>query len=139
MKKALLLFICLILNSCVTNYYAVTLEEDTPIYKNRKPYGDSVLIIPKGNVAYVAYGDVEYRKIKWNNYKAWVKNKNDAISTSSTSYSITPISSNNNSYSQSYKTRATKTSSGGTVHVKGYTRKDGTYVKPHTRSAPRRR
>jgi hypothetical protein len=25
-----------------------------------------------------------------------------------------------------------------TVHVRGYTRKDGTYVKPHTRSAPRK-
>lgn len=30
-------------------------------------------------------------------------------------------------------------SSGGTVHVKGYYRKDGTYVRPHTRRAPRRR
>jgi endonuclease YncB( thermonuclease family) len=29
--------------------------------------------------------------------------------------------------------------SSGRVHVKGYTRKDGTYVPPHTRSAPRRR
>lgn len=26
--------------------------------------------------------------------------------------------------------------SGGTVHVSGYTRKDGTYVRPHTRHAP---
>lgn len=29
-------------------------------------------------------------------------------------------------------------SSGGPVHVKGYYRKDGTYVRPHTRSRPRR-
>lgn len=29
--------------------------------------------------------------------------------------------------------------SGGTIHVRGYYRKDGTYVRPHTRSAPRRR
>jgi hypothetical protein len=28
---------------------------------------------------------------------------------------------------------------GGTVHVRGYYRKDGTYVRPHTRGAPRRR
>jgi hypothetical protein len=27
---------------------------------------------------------------------------------------------------------------GGTVHVRGYRRKDGTYVRPHTRKAPRR-
>ena len=30
------------------------------------------------------------------------------------------------------------TNSGGTVQVRGYTRKDGTYVQPHTRSAPRK-
>jgi len=29
-------------------------------------------------------------------------------------------------------------STSGTVQVRGYTRKDGTYVSPHTRSAPRR-
>jgi hypothetical protein len=29
-------------------------------------------------------------------------------------------------------------SGGGTVHVNGYTRKNGTYVAPYTRSAPRR-
>lgn len=31
------------------------------------------------------------------------------------------------------------TGAGGSVHVKGYYRKDGTYVKPHTRSAPKKR
>ena len=36
------------------------------------------------------------------------------------------------------KKTSTSKSSGGPVQVKGYTRKDGTYVKPHTRSAPRR-
>jgi hypothetical protein len=30
-------------------------------------------------------------------------------------------------------------SSGGRVYVSGYTRKNGTYVRPHTRSAPRRK
>jgi hypothetical protein len=30
-------------------------------------------------------------------------------------------------------------SSGGSVYVRGYTRKDGTYVQPHTRSSPRSR
>lgn len=33
----------------------------------------------------------------------------------------------------------TNTYSGGPVYVKGYYRKDGTYVRPHTRRAPRRR
>jgi hypothetical protein len=44
--------------------------------------------------------------------------------------------------SESYSGRAASvsssgsSSSNGTVYVKGYTRKDGTYVAPHTRSAP---
>jgi hypothetical protein len=38
-----------------------------------------------------------------------------------------------------HATAAPSTSSSGAVHVSGYTRKDGTYVRPHTRSAPRRR
>jgi hypothetical protein len=35
--------------------------------------------------------------------------------------------------------RSSSLSTGGTVQVRGYYRKDGTYVRPHTRSAPRRR
>jgi hypothetical protein len=33
---------------------------------------------------------------------------------------------------------ATSGATGGSVHVRGYYRRDGTYVQPHTRSAPRR-
>lgn len=36
----------------------------------------------------------------------------------------------------SSKGSSSSKSSGGSVHVKGYTRKDGTYVAPHTRSSP---
>lgn len=36
-------------------------------------------------------------------------------------------------------TQSTPVPSSRTVQVKGYYRKDGTYVKPHTRSAPRRK
>lgn len=39
----------------------------------------------------------------------------------------------------SYKYEPTYNSSPKTVHVRGYYRKDGTYVRPHYRSAPRRR
>ena len=38
----------------------------------------------------------------------------------------------------SSRSQSLGTASGGTVHVRGYYRKDGTYVRPHTRSAPRR-
>jgi hypothetical protein len=38
--------------------------------------------------------------------------------------------------SRSSSSSSTRTSSSGVVHVKGYTRKDGTYVPPHDRTAP---
>jgi hypothetical protein len=41
--------------------------------------------------------------------------------------------------SQSSYTPSRTSSSGGSVYVRGYTRKDGTYVAPYTRSAPHRR
>ncbi len=37
----------------------------------------------------------------------------------------------------STKKPSVKKSPGREVHVRGYTRKDGTYVAPHTRSAPK--
>ena len=36
----------------------------------------------------------------------------------------------------SARTSSRSSSPGGTVHVSGYTRKDGTYVRPHTRRTP---
>lgn len=38
-----------------------------------------------------------------------------------------------------YSSSSPSNSTGGTVHVKGYFRKNGTYVEPHTRRAPTRR
>ena len=41
-------------------------------------------------------------------------------------------------YGGGYGSGGSGSSGGGRVHVRGYTRKDGTYVRPHTRSRPRR-
>lgn len=38
-----------------------------------------------------------------------------------------------------YPSVSSGSAGGGTVQVKGYYRKDGTYVRPHTRRAPRRK
>lgn len=51
---------------------------------------------------------------------------------SSSSYSSPSSNYSSSTYTPSY-------SSSKTVHVRGYTRKDGTYVRPHTRSSPKRR
>ncbi|WP_369764963.1 hypothetical protein [Flavobacterium sp. WC2429] len=75
--------------------------------------------------------------MKWKNYKGWAIDPVYSLPTKS-NYSGT-----SNSTYQTHNTSTTRNSStpssGGTVHVKGHTRKDGTYVRPHTRSAPKRR
>ena len=49
MKKMLSLFLLLFLtSSCVTNYYYVNLEEDTPIYAKTNDGGEAIVVIPKG-------------------------------------------------------------------------------------------
>lgn len=137
MKKLSLILLLLILNSCATNYYFVNLDEETTIFtsKNGK---ESVAVIPKGSSAYITRSDKKERKIKWKNFKGWAINPRYSNSIFSNN-SDNNNSSNNNSYKNSYTNSSTNTSSGGTVQVKGYTRKNGTYVAPHTRSAPRRR
>lgn len=133
MKKNLfLVIITLLLTSCTTNYYTVLLNEDTTIYKN----GDSlnfITSVPKDTQVYISNKSnrKNFKKIKWGNYFGWAYNPNY------TAYSsYTPVS--QPSYRSTY-TPSSSTNSGGSVSVKGYYRKDGTYVKPHTRSAPKRR
>ena len=55
--------------------------------------------------------------------------------TTSSAYSLSPWSSTDFSYS---RRKTTRSSSSGTVYVRGYYRKDGTYVRSHTRRRPRR-
>jgi hypothetical protein len=115
----------------------VNIDEDTTIFtsKNEK---ESVTVIPKGSGAYINRSDKRARKLKWKKFKGWAINPKYSNSSFS-SNSNNSNSSNNTSSNNSYTKSSTRTSSGGTVQVKGYTRKNGTYVAPHTRSAPRRR
>lgn len=133
MKKIFLLLIIITLNSCSTNYYFVNIDEDTNIYTSKKGT-ESVAIIPKGSGAYINTSSKKCRKVKWRNYKGWVISPVYSNSTN--------ISNNYNSSNYNYTKSSTNyspSSSGGSVNVKSYTRKDGTYVRSHTRSAPRRR
>lgn len=133
MKKLLLYFVLLLSVSSFTNYYTVLLQEDAPLY-SRINDSTSVTIIPKDTKVYLSSktNKKNYRKLKWGNYYGFVFNPNY------TSYNSYIPAKSYNTTTPSYNYMPS-TSSGGTVHVKGYTRKDGTYVSPHTRSAPRRR
>lgn len=133
-KIIYLLAACLVIISCSTNYYTVLLTEDAKIYTSTDS-SNVVTIVPKDTQVFIApkANKKNYKKIKWGNYSGWAYNP---VYTTYSNYN-----SNNSSYNSSYY-RSSSTSSSpssGTVHVRGYTRKDGTYVRPHTRSSPSRR
>ncbi|WP_343697015.1 hypothetical protein [Flavobacterium sp.] len=132
MKRIFFTLILFTLHSCSSNYYFVNIDEDTTIYTSKEGT-ESIAVIPKGYGAYINTSSKKYRKIKWKNYKGWAINP---------IYSNANTTNNYNSSSSNYHTSTNNASSnisGGSVHVKGYTRKNGTYVSPHTRSTPRRR
>ncbi len=134
MKKITFFLILLLSIVSCTNYYTVLLTEDTNVY-GTSSNENIVTTIPKDTKVYLSNkaNKKNYKKIKWGNYSGWAYNP------TYTSYSsYIPTKSYNTPTSPSYN-YTPSTSSGGTVHVKGYTRKDGTYVSPHTRSAPRRK
>lgn len=130
MQKVLSIFLILFLtSSCVTNYYFVNIEQDTPIYNSNNNGSVSKITIPKGCSAYVSLSKGKVKKIKWKDYKGWTRNPVYSLVTNS---NATKPQSFTSSYSS-------KPSSDKTVKVKGYYRKNGTYVRPHSRSAPKRK
>ncbi|MCX8525884.1 hypothetical protein OF897_18375 [Chryseobacterium formosus] len=136
MKKSLLYLVLLLSVISCTNYYTVRLQEDTPLYSSSEGES-SVTIIPKDTEVFLSLkaDKKNFRKLKWGNYYGWANKPNYTSYTGyskASSYSSSPQSRSSSSYNS-------KSSSGGSVQVKGYTRKNGTYVSPHTRSAPRRR
>lgn len=127
------ILICMITVSCSTNYYTVLLSEDSKLYSSTDS-SSVVTLIPKDTQVFLSSksNSNNYKKIKWGNYSGWAYNP------SYTTYNnYTPLKTSSNSSTYNYKSNSS--SSGGSVSVKGYTRKDGTYVRPHTRSSPSRR
>lgn len=123
MKKIFLFVIfAFIFSSCVTNYYSSILVEDTSLF-NRQGSTREIAIVPKGEKVFLStkFYRGKYKRIKWKNYSGWAINPKDSIykPTTKTTFS---------SYTPSVNSK-------GSVHVRGYYRKNGTYVRPHTRSS----
>ncbi|MGH1520382.1 hypothetical protein [Chryseobacterium sp. JK1] len=138
MKRILNVFfffiLCIAPLSCSTNYYTVLLSEEAKIY-NATDSSNVVTIIPKNTEIFLSSNSNKnsYKRVKWGNYSGWLYNP---VYTSYSNYTSLSKSASPASTSQ-YK--PSNSFSGGSVSVKGYYRKNGTYVKPHTRSAPSRR
>lgn len=115
--------------SCV-NYYNVTVNADTVLYSSGNDESSVVYSVPSGSSVYIkGKKSKKYRKIKYGNYAGWAYYPN---------YTATSHYSSRYSSSSSSRTRSSSNYSnpGKTVNVKGYYRKNGTYVRPHTRSSP---
>ena len=129
-KITLLLLLAFLVTSCV-NYYNVTVNAETILYSSENDGSSVVYTVPSGSSVYIKGKNYrKYRKIKYGNYAGWAYYPNY---TAPSYYSSGSSSSSNSRSSSSYS------SPGKTVNVKGYYRKNGTYVKPHTRNAPRRK
>ncbi|QPH37906.1 hypothetical protein [Pedobacter endophyticus] len=151
------------LSSCTTNYYLTVSDTETPIYSTDDGYEKVALIeagkgfISKGKSSRTAtsYGlsnGYSPYILTWKPLKKLTKKQlAELVFTTNYGYTYSGVPTSDYRYGRLLKTYPSYTpsaeprsttkstgSSGGTVHVKGYTRKDGTYVRPHTRSAPRR-
>jgi hypothetical protein len=128
-KVSLLLMLAYLTTSCV-NYYNVTVNADTVLYSSGNDESSVVYSVPSGSSVYIkGKKSKKYRKIKYGNYAGWAYYPN---------YTATSHYSSRYSSSSSSRTRSSSNYSnpGKTVNVKGYYRKNGTYVRPHTRSSP---
>ncbi|AWG25595.1 hypothetical protein [Flavobacterium kingsejongi] len=141
-KNIALAFLSFLMYSCAT-YDLATVNEDTKIYSSRDNGLSEITVIPKDSYIYVK-GSKAYKKVKSGIYEGWAYNPvytsiaSGVTTTTHTTLTTTTKSSSSSSTSSS-QTKSDTPSAGKSVHVKGYTRKDGTYVKPHTRSSPGRR
>lgn len=145
----LFLLLALTLASCTTKYYLVVSKTETPIY-DAKDSNKPMTVVP-ANMAFLygsrtmqlntKYGSYNGHSLYSDTWRRLAKlNKKQVRSlkfTSDKGYTYSGISSSLYGSSTYGSKSSTSASSGGTVNVKGYTRKNGTYVQPHTRSAPR--
>lgn len=106
--------------------------ESTPIYAEPNISSGVSYTIPSGSRILTKKKSGKYHHVIFQNYKGY------AYQPVLINYHKFNISSDGPLYGYS-TTKVSKINAGGTVNVKGYYRKNGTYVKPHTRSAPTRR
>lgn len=129
MRKIILYLIILFNISCVSNYYTAILTDDTVLYKNIDTK-EEIITVPKNVKVFLSrncYKD-KYRKIRFGNYYGLAYEPKYLLYSSLEANTSTKTT----NYHKKYKT---STSGTGTIYVRGYYRKDGTYVRPYTRSS----
>ncbi|WP_443946949.1 hypothetical protein ACJVDH_07525 [Pedobacter sp. AW1-32] len=164
----LFLFYCfaalLMFSGCTTNYYLTVSDIDTPVYADAG--GIKKVATIEAGKAFIQSGKIHKTTIRYGRtrgyssyFVSWKPLRNltkkqldELIFTADYGYIYSGIPTSQYQYGKllpkypGYSSTGSGhpsvnagSASGGSVHVKGYTRKDGTYVRPHTRSAPRKR
>ncbi len=150
MKRFIVFFFALIsLNSCITyNFYSTTAP--TEVYGDAK-VANTIAVLPAQETIVIKGKPVRYQPIEHNGIKGYLYSSKLRYVSKANKYAYTYAKAKRKTYtntaavaapasSQSnYSAPARSTSTGGQVQVKGYYRKDGTYVRPHTRSAPKKK
>ena len=129
MIKIILYLIILFNISCVSNYYTAILTDDTVLYKNIETK-EEIITVPKNVKVFLSrnYYKDKYRKIRFGNYYGLAYEPKYSLYSSLEANTSTKTTNYYNKYN-------TSTSGTGTIYVRGYYRKDGTYVRPHSRSS----
>lgn len=158
MKKThfLILIFAILITGCSTgNYYIYQTDSNIelqPTKYNFHPY----MYIPKGKHIIIKESRSTFKKAKYGNCKGYIcgtYNLSNPIKISSRDLKQLSFNSIDSTYyfkgkkldftesiniKSSYSPSHYSTST-GRVQVKGYYRKDGTYVRPHTRKSPTKR
>lgn len=139
-KLIVVLTISISLFNCSNIYYVGETSEPVKVYSIIDTTTTINYTIPAGSRVLTQKKSKKYYYVIYENCKGYVYNpnyKNYHRYNSSIDGIIYGYSSTKTQNTNNYNYNSTsKSSSGGTVNVKGYYRKDGTYVRPHTRRSP---
>jgi len=134
-RLSISLFLVLGLFSCTTVYYIGVTETPGNIYTAQDTLSNVVYTIPASSKVLIRKKRKKYYSVVYQTYQGYSFNTHFSGYRKFNSL----IDGDLYGYSTTKRKKSASSSLGGRVNVKGYYRKDGTYVKPHTRSAPRRK
>lgn len=139
----IILLLNFILLGCSKAYYIGESVDSLKVFSTNDTTTNALYIIPKGSIVLTKKNSRKYHHIIFENYQGYVYNpkytnyRRYNSSTDGILYGYSSVKPKKvNKY---YNKNNSKSNGSSTVKVKGYYRKDGTYVKPHTRSKSTKR
>jgi hypothetical protein len=116
---------------CSTVYYVGETPEPVALYAEADMQSTVLVTIPASRPVLIKHRSKRYNYVVYVTYSGYLYKP--------TFLRYHKFNSTENGSLYGYSTSKPGKATGGTVQVKGYYRKNGTYVRPYTRSAPSRR